>query len=350
MEEKREKIKVKRNLLLEPCFEWENEGIFNPTAVLHQGKIHIIYRGITCENYSRLGYAQIKNTSIERKEFPLLSPTEHYEKQGMEDPRVTFLRDGDLHTNIGNSVKTDKFYLLYTAFDGKHARIGAAESENLLDFKKIGIISPNITFFEAIQLTKSFRYKKLWTQQLLAKGEDITIWDKDGCLFPEKVQGKYAMLHRLDPDIQIVYFNDFFELKNKEFWEEYFSNIENKIVMQPEYSWEEKKVGAGPSPIKTKYGWLLLYHGVDRNNVYRAGVSLLDGDKPEREIVKLPLPLFEPSHKWEKAGNVPNVIFPTGAVVNDNLLTIFYGCSDIRIGFAEIFLEELLELLMKEKR
>lgn len=333
------KVEIKKELLYQPTCEWEEEGVFNPTAISIDNDVHIIYRGIKHENYSRLGYFKftIDKYGVKTPKFPLITPSEEYEKQGVEDPRITML-DG-------------KYYLLYTAFDGKNARIAGAESEgNILNFRKFGTISPNITFLEAILLSNTDRYRDFWYRMVKEKGENIIIWDKDGCLFPEKINGKFALLHRIEPDIQIVYFDDFFQLKNKEFWEEYFRDLEKKIVMKPEYKWEESKIGAGPSPIRTEYGWLLLYHGVDKDRVYRAGVVLLDLENPEKVIARLPFPLFEPTHQWEKEGNVPNVIFPTGAVVKDGIIYIFYGCSDARIGIAELEMDHIIKILMKEKR
>ncbi|MCM8767077.1 MAG: pesticidal protein Cry7Aa [Candidatus Omnitrophica bacterium] len=328
--------KVKRILLYEGSFDWEKDGVFNPGVIVEDNQVHIIYRAIKCENYSRLGYLKLKKENqIEKYQYPVISPTEPYEKQGIEDPRVTKIEDS--------------YYITYTAYDGKSARISVAESKNLLNFKKLGIISPNITFLEAFKISQNNRYKNFWKRQIEQLGENIIIWDKDGCLFSEKINGKYALLHRIEPDIQIVYFNDFFELKNKEFWEEYFREIESKIVMKPKYKWEEEKIGAGAPPIKTKYGWLLLYHGVDKNRVYRAGLSLLDIENPQKEIARLPFPLFEPDYDWEKNGNVPNVVFPTGAFIKDEVLYIFYGCADKRIGCAEIELKEINKILKRSK-
>jgi predicted GH43/DUF377 family glycosyl hydrolase len=325
---------IKRIKLYEGCFEWEKEGVFNPGVIVENNQIHIIYRAIRCENYSRLGYLKLKSEKeIEKYEYPIITPTEDYEKQGVEDPRIT---------------KIDNKYLLtYTAYDGKNARIAVAESENLLNFRKLGIISPNLTFLEAINITETDRYKNFWKKQIQEKGENIIIWDKDGCLFPEKINGKYALLHRIEPDIQIVYFEDFFELKHKDFWEEYFRKLEEKIVMKPKYKWEEEKIGAGAPPIKTDFGWLLLYHGVDKNRIYRAGLSLLDIENPNEEIARLQFPLFEPYYEWERNGNVPNVVFPTGAFIKNEILYIFYGCADKSIGFAEVELKEIIKLLKR---
>jgi predicted GH43/DUF377 family glycosyl hydrolase len=325
---------IKRIKLYEGCFEWEKEGVFNPGVIVENNQVHIIYRAIRCENYSRLGYLKLKSgKEIEKYEYPIITPTEDYEKQGVEDPRIT---------KIENT-----YFLTYTAYDGKNARIAVAESENMINFRKLGIISPNLTFLEALNITGTDRYKNFWRKYIEEKGENIIMWDKDGCLFPEKINGKYALLHRIEPDIQIVYFEDFFELKDKEFWVEYFRKIEEKIVMKPKYKWEEEKIGSGAPPIKTDYGWLLIYHGVDKNRVYRAGLSLLDIENPAKEIARLPFPLFEPYYEWEKNGNVPNVVFPTGAFIKDGVLYIFYGCADKRIGYAEIELNKIEKLLKR---
>ncbi|MCM8772439.1 MAG: pesticidal protein Cry7Aa [candidate division WOR-3 bacterium] len=328
---------VRKKLIYEGCFDWEKDGVFNPGVIVENEQVHIIYRAIRCDNYSRLGYLKlIPENSIETYEYPIMCPTEEYEKQGIEDPRITKIEG--------------TYFLTYTAYDGKNARIGVAKSKNLLDFKKLGIISPNITFLEALNISKSERYRDFWLNQIKEKGENIIIWDKDGCLFPEKIDGKYVLLHRIEPDIQIVFFNDFFELKDKEFWEEYFKNIEENIVMKPKYKWEKMKIGAGAPPIKTEFGYLLLYHGVDENRVYRAGLALLDLENPKKEISRLPFPLFEPDYEWEKNGNIPNVVFPTGAFIKEDIFYIFYGCADKRIGCAEIELKEVKKLLEKSEK
>lgn len=323
---------MERKLLLEPIEsnEWEQDAVFNPTAIKEKGTIHLIYRAVKHPNYSSLGYAKIRGSKIKRLDKPLIIPTEDYEKSGVEDPRITKI--------------DDIYYLLYTAWDGINARVAYAESKDLKNFEKKGIISPNIKLSDAIKLVNSTYYKDLWDKRLKNYGDSI-IWDKDAALFPEKINGKYAMLHRLDPDIQIVYFNKFKDLQNDNFWEKYFANIEEYIVMQPKYVWESQKVGAGPTPIKTEKGWLLIYHGADDKRVYRAGVALLDLKDPKKVIYRSNDFLFEPEYEWEKKGDVNNVVFPEGAVVIKDKLHIFYGAADTVIGEAVVGLEDLLKQL-----
>ena len=111
-------------------------------------------------------------------------------------------------------------------------------------------------------------------------------------------------------------------------------------------------IGGGCPPIETKDGWLLIYHGVhDTVNgyVYSACAALLDLENPQKEIARLPYPLFFPEKEWELKGEVNNVCFPNGAVVVDDTLYIYYGAADERIGVASLSLSELLKELLFNK-
>ena len=326
-----------RKLLLEPTDnKWESKAVLNPTVIKDKDDTQLIYRAIGLFNDSNLGYAKIEDETVYRYNQPFMVPTEEYEKEGLEDPRI---------------AKIDNTYnLLYTAWDGENARVALACGQSLDSLTKQGIISPNISIEKAIELVGSNRYKNIWKQQLKkSKNKNLILWDKDAVLFPEKISGKYIMLHRLIPDIQLVKFNSFKDLQDDEFWEDYLKNIEDYIVMQPKYKWESKRIGAGATPIKTRQGWLLLYHGVERKNnkknTYSAGAALLNNSNFE-QINRLKKPLFKPEFPWEKIGNVNNVVFPEGALVDDETLDIFYGCADKRIGLAKIELKNLLEELI----
>ena len=107
----------------------------------------------------------------------------------------------------------------------------------------------------------------------------------------------------------------------------------------------QKNRGCGP-PIRTSKGWLTLYHGVDKDNVYRAGAMLLDLEKPEKVIARAKSPILEPQEYYEKFGLfIPNVVFPTGNVVKDGLLHIYYGCCDTAISLATVPLDELVDFV-----
>ena len=100
------------------------------------------------------------------------------------------------------------------------------------------------------------------------------------------------------------------------------------ILLKPQEKWESLKLGAGPSPIKTDHGWLLIYHGVDDNHVYRGGAVLLDLENPQQIIARCPHPIIEPSESFETSGDVPNVVFPQGAVIKNDELLVYYGGGD----------------------
>ncbi len=349
-------IKIKKKIFLKPTKnEWESRAVFNPTVIKEKQTTHMIYRAVSSKTVSYLGYAKIKDNKIERNDNPLILPTKNYEISGVEDPRLT---------KIGKT-----YYLLYTAYDGKTARIAYAVSKNLKDWEKKGIISPQILVKKAIKLVKIKKYKDTWIKRNIFHPSGY-LWDKDAILLPEKIRGKYVMIHRLAPDIQIVKFKDFSELQDNSFWENYIKNLEDHVIMQREYTWESELIGGGAVPIKTKQGWLFIYHGIGiipskllpnsvqdlfrkfkllkKQRRYSVGAALLELKYPEREITRLSRPLFKPELEWEKKGHINNVVFPEGTIIEKNKLKIYYGASDSVIGLAEINFKQLMEELKSE--
>jgi predicted GH43/DUF377 family glycosyl hydrolase len=123
--------------------------------------------------------------------------------------------------------------------------------------------------------------------------------------------------------------------------------------MKPERSWESRKIGAGPPPIKTEDGWLLLYHGVEGRRgetIYRAGAALLDLHNPSRVIARSREPILEPTEDYEKYGDVPNVVFPEGAVVLEGKLYLYYGGGDKVCCLAMVKLRELIDWLLRNEK
>ncbi len=349
-------LKIKKKIFLKPTEnEWESRAVFNPTVIKEKQTIHMIYRAVSSKTISYLGYAKIKANKIERKDNPLILPTKNYEISGIEDPRLT---------KIGNT-----YYLLYTAYDGKTARIAYAVSKNLKDWEKKGIISPQILTKEAIKLVKIKKYKDIWAKRNLFHSSAY-LWDKDAILLPEKIRGEYVMIHRLAPDIQIVKFKDFSELQNDSFWKNYIKNLEDHVIMRRKHTWESEFIGGGAVPIKTKQGWLFIYHGVGlmpskflpnsihnlfrklnflkKQREYSVGVALLELKHPEREIERLSKPLFKPELEWEKKGHIKNVVFPEGTILEKDKLKIYYGASDSVIGLAETNFKKLMKEFKSE--
>jgi predicted GH43/DUF377 family glycosyl hydrolase len=116
---------------------------------------------------------------------------------------------------------------------------------------------------------------------------------------------------------------------------------------------EGRHVGGGAPAIKTKYGWLMIYHAVQENNdnrIYHAAAALFDEKNPAKLIAKLPYPLFSPEEDYELSGHVNNVVFPTGTAVFDDRLYIYYGAADSHIGVASVNLKELIKELLKYKK
>lgn len=122
--------------------------------------------------------------------------------------------------------------------------------------------------------------------------------------------------------------------------------------MDPKLHHESSHIGGGCPPIETPNGWLLIYHTAEdtpQGFVYHASAALLDLNNPQKELARLSEPLISPSYQWEKEGVVKNIIFPSGAVVFDDTLYIYYGAADTRIGVASVKLSELLNELEKLK-
>jgi len=178
-------------------------------------------------------------------------------------------------------------------------------------------------------------------------GPDLN--DKDFVLFPERINGKVVILHRLDSKIQVAYFDNVAALTDsREFWSSYVTHINDFEVIGPKNVWEERKVGVGPSPIRTDRGWLVLYHGVSVHRVYRVGAVLLDLEEPAKVLARTSKPILEPETEFEKRGIVPNVVFPAGGVILNGDLLIYYGGADRVSCVAKTPVGDFLDELEKE--
>lgn len=307
---------------------WEAGAVFNCGATVGpDGSIYLLYRAVPrgytkkasghgYDNYiSSIGCAISEDgRHFTRRSHPVIESLEEYERFGCEDSRVTRLEmDGKVLYLITYTA------LSSPAFSGRGNRVALASTDDMRSFHKHGVVIPDLE-------------------------------NKDAVIFPELVGGRIAMLHRVEPDVQIVYFENLQQLvnpnNNDEFWGAYAGSLEQFTVMKPEYEWEVKKIGAGPPPIKTEAGWLLIYHGVDAADFYRAGVALLDLEDPSRVIARSPYPILAPEEKYERIGDVPNVVFPVGAVVQEGTLHVYYGGADKCCCLATAALSDLLEHLL----
>ncbi len=339
-------VKVKRHgILLEKTkLGFENEAVFNPGVVEDNGTIHLLYRAVRYGNFSTLGYCALGNpTEVkERISHPVMLPEHDYEKQGIEDPRI---------------VKIDgTFYVTYTAYDGHNALGALATTKDFKTFEKHGIIVPQLSYKEfahCIDCCEGLnpKYKRFYELFKKREGKDsikrLQVWDKDVIFFPRKIKGKYAFLHRIFPSIQVAYYNKLEDLTDQ-YWRDYLFNLRDYIVTESKYDYHASYIGGGCPPIETDDGWLMIYHGVEdtpNGFAYHASASLLDIDDPTKEIGHLSRPLFSPTELYEKEGVVNNVVFPTGAVVLDDDIFIYYGAADTSIAVASVKLSELLKEL-----
>lgn len=341
-------VKKEGVILQKTALGFEAEGILNPAVISYGDFIHIFYRAAGKGNYSSIGYCKMKSVCEveERLDIPVIFPQFDYESHGVEDPRIVKI--------------DDMFYLSYTAYDGVNALGALATSQDLLTWEKKGIIVPQITYDEFSRLASSkgkinIKYRRYNEHDKIKelKGKKVLAWDKNVMFFPRRINKKLHFLHRIKPDIQIVSVNSLEEL-TPEFWQTYLLQLEDHIVMSPKHKHEVSYIGGGCPPIETDEGWLIIYHGVYDSvsgYVYCACAALLDLENPQKEIARLPYPLFKPEEDWELKGTVKNVCFPTGTVVIGDVLHIYYGAADERIAYATLSLSELLNelILNKEK-
>jgi predicted GH43/DUF377 family glycosyl hydrolase len=317
--------------------------VLNPAVVQQGNTLHMFYRAVRKGNHSTIGYCKLDGplNVVERKKTPVLFSEFDYEKHGIEDPRIVFL--------------DETYYLTYTAYDGKNALAAYATSKDLKQWKKQGTISPKITYDEAEDIFRSSKLKERYfffeSYYKDIVGKDVLLWEKDVFILPKKINNKFALIHRILPDIQIIYFNDFKDL-TLDYWKKYLQKLGNFVVLEPKHGYESRNIGGGAPVIETDEGWLMIYHSVEDSNngkIYHASAALLDKKNPCKVIGHLNKPLFSPTEEYEKLGDVNNVVFPTATAIFDDRLYIYYGATDKRIAVASVNLNELLDELLNEK-
>ena len=316
---RRELIRFEGNPVISPIGEhkWESQGTFNPAAVFVDGKVRILYRAMSDDNTSTVGYASsVDGVHIgKRLPEPIYVPREEFERKavpggnsGCEDPRVT---------KIG-----DTLYMCYTAYAGN---------------------GPPRVAFTSIKEKDFIDHNWNWTKPVLISPPGMD--DKDAALFPKKIGGKYWFLHRLGSDIWID------SVDNLDF-DGATKFLGGKILMRPrDTAWDSKRIGGTSPPIETAYGWLLFYHGISkRTGHYNVRAALLDAKDPTVVLYRTHDPLLEPEMPYEKDGIVQNVVFPCGAVMMKNVLYVYYGGADKYVGVATIDMKVIVEGLAHEAR
>lgn len=296
---------------------WEIKATFNTAAIVIEDNIHLLYRAMSNDNTSVIGYARTKDGFHidKRLHEPMYEPRENFEKKmvsggnsGCEDPRIT---------RLGNML-----YMCYTAYDGKN---------------------PPRVAFSSISINDFLQEHWNWSLPVLISPPGLD--DKDAALFPKKINNKYVFLHRLGQSIWI----DFVDTLhfNGAAW------LGGKILMSPRAGEiGSLKIGIAAPPIETKYGWLLIYHGISKkeDQHYHLRAALLDLRDPTRVLMRTYGGILEPETYYEKEGHVSRVVFSSGAVVYKGRLFIYYGGADKVIGVATIDMNTFMKKILEEKK
>ena len=326
--------RYKKNPILVPneANWWESKAVFNCAILHYENKFHMLYRAIgEYERYiSRIGYASSTDGySFARSNHIALEPVQDYEQYGIEDPRMV---------EIDNQVYITYVILSAYVTDGAivEASTALATTTDFLKYTRLGVITTKGSNNKDVVLFP----EKMSQQQQSSVLSSPSSNNTDGA-------GKYFFLHRPSGWIGSKY-----GVNKPSIWlgeGNALTNFEkHTLLLKPEEDWEELKVGAGPPPIKTTTGWLVIYHGVSRDKVYRAGAALLDLHDPSKIIGRTKTPILEPKEPYEKFGDVSSVVFPTGACVVDNdKLFVYYGGADRVCCLATADLNYLLDQILK---
>lgn len=298
---------------------WESWQTFNPAAVLIKDKIHFLYRAIGNDGVSRFGYANSKNgfELDERDNFPAYQDSgfrreyAYYSASGgswsgCEDPRMAQI--------------DDKIYVTYTSCNGG---------------LRVGLLSIKVSDF----LNREWK----WSQPKLISPPNHV--NKNWVIFPEKINGKYAILHSISPEISIAY-RDSLDFKEGEYIQSQYH------PQKPSKKWDSFLRGIGPTPIKTKYGWLVFYHAMNHEDMgkYKVGAMILDLKDPTKILHRSQNPILEPTEYYEMEGYKPGVVYILGSVIKEDKLILYYGGADSYVCVAYANLEEFLEDLMRETK
>ena len=313
--------KSKQNPILMPQERnaWESGQTFNPAALHEKGTVHLLYRAQGNDGVSRVGYAKTRDgyTIEERSPYPVYihgdTPTFHVAAHlsgggfgGVEDPRLT---------RIDNKV-----YMTYLAFDG----------------------DPRVTL-TSIEGEDFFHKRWNWSGPVpISPAGEL---HKNWVIFPEKIGGKFAILHSISPRILVDYF-DTLDFDGKTY-------IRSAYKAEAESGgWESHIRGVGPPPISTDYGWLVLYHAIDRRDPgkYKLGAMLLDKKEPTRVLYRCQEPILEPNVYYENEGYKGGIVYTCGAVAIDDRLLVYYGGADTVVCVASADLQQFLQALMQDEK
>jgi predicted GH43/DUF377 family glycosyl hydrolase len=280
--------------------------VFNPGATrLADGTTLLLCRAEDRRGHSHLCAARSKSgvddwvidPAPTLRAAPYVHPDEWW---GIEDPRITFVEE------LG------KYGVAYTAFSRGGPGVALALTEDFRSFERLGLImQPD---------------------------------DKDAALLPRRIDGSFALIHRPMTD------------SGAHVWISYSPDLRNwgnhKLMLQARKGawWDANKVGLSPPLIETARGWLMIYHGVRQTAagcLYRLGLALFALDHPEQCLLRGDSWVFGPDERYEREGDVGNVVFPCGYTVGEDgdTLRMYYGAADSSVALATASIGALLEWL-----
>ena len=313
---------------------WTAEAVMNPAAAIIGGRTHLVYRAIGVDGVSRLGYASSPNgiTFDKRLPYPVYVAQEprnlpgHAKRYspvlypsggswgGCEDPRMVVIEG--------------RVYITFNMFDG-------------WDYIRVASISIAEEDFLSGQFWK-------WDgPHILSEPKQI---HKNWVLFPEKIKGKYAILHSIVPKVDIAYRDSIEDIGMTEPYITSWVGARDDLPAR-ENSWDSFIRGAGPPPVRTDRGWLLLYHAIDERDPgrYKLGAMLLDLTDPTKMLYRATAPILSPDEPYENHGK-PGIVYACGAVVRDGTLYVYYGGADKVICVATAPLNSFLNELVAGSR
>lgn len=341
------KLKLKKSLsnpIMKPrMYSWESQAVFNPAAVVLGGKTHLFYRALGDDGISRIGYACssdginfddrlfypvyfLSEAEETKNHWPYTSPARPIYDRGLyssgggwggcEDPRAVVI-DGNVYITMNIFDGTNGW-----KWDSMRVAVISIKEENLLN--------------------------KKWIWQNFSYLSHLGDRQKNWVLFPEKINGKFAIFNNLDKGdptrVFITYVNNLDTSETPTIKDA----PDPQVLPDHIVAWHKRTRSAAAPPIKTKDGWLLLYHAMDKEDGgrYKLGAMLLDLKDPSIVICRASRPILEPD-EWYENDWKPGIIYASGAVVKNNKLIVYYGGGDKYIGVASIGLSELLNSMKK---
>jgi predicted GH43/DUF377 family glycosyl hydrolase len=282
-------------------------AVFNPGAALHDGETVLLMRVEDRRGISHLTVARsadgYTNWTVDPKPLIADDPTEQTTCWGVEDPRITYVPE------------LDGYAITYTGFGPSGPSVGLAVTQDFRSVEPYGIIMPPE--------------------------------DKNACLLPRRVGGSYVLYHR---PVSVL-------SARADVWLSRSTDLRSWTASEPVLQsrsgpwWDATRIGMGPPPIETPYGWLALYHGVKQmvsTAIYRMGLVLIDLENPTRVLRRTPAWVLGPETEYERVGDVPDVVFGTGLVHDEaaDQLRLYYGAADTSVAVATASYSEVLEYVL----